>query len=95
MNIRLPAKASLRALLLATALCSGMAGAAAGMVHNMMRNAYIERVDATLTGRPFDKQLAVGSTASGWPDDGIDGSLATAQVKALKMDAEMRRQTSR
>jgi hypothetical protein len=70
-------------------------GAAAGMVHNMMRNAYIERVDATLTGRPFDKQLAVGSTASGWPDDGVDGSLATAQVKALEMDAEMRRQSNR
>jgi hypothetical protein len=63
-------------------------GAAAGMVHNLMRDMVIERVDATLTNRPYDKQRA-SATASLWPGDGVDGSLATAQAEALKMDSEM------
>ena len=66
-------------------------GAAAGMVHNMHRNAVIERVDATLTDRPFDR-AKVGTTASRWPGDGVDGSLGTAMGGALKMDADMHRE---
>ena len=59
------------------------------MVHNMLRNEYIERVDATLTGRPYDKQLAMGATAARWPGDGVDGSMTTAVATAIKMDADM------
>ena len=66
-------------------------GAAAGMAHNMFRNGIIERVDATLTGRPYDKQLAMGATAYRWPGDGVDGSLGKATGDALKMDAAMRK----
>ncbi len=62
-------------------------GAAAGMAHNMERDRVIEHVDAALTGRPFDPKRA-GATASRWPGDGVDGSLATATNKAMKMDAE-------
>ena len=69
---------------------SASAGAAAGMLHNSMRNTVIERVDATLTGRPFDKSRA-GETASRWPGDGVDGSYGTAVNTALKMDAEVRK----
>lgn len=65
-------------------------GAAAGMAHNLFRSRIIERVDATLTDRPFDKDRA-GATASRWPGDGVDGSLGTASTEALKMNAEMRR----
>ena len=74
-----------------TVTCSGGGagdGAAAGMVHNMHRNGVIERIDATLTGRPFDSDK-IGSTASRWPGDGVDGSLATAQKEALQMSADM------
>ncbi len=67
-------------------------GAAAGMVHNMMRNRVIELVDATLDGRPFDPELAEGSTAYRWPGDGVDGSIATAAKDALKMEADMKRE---
>jgi hypothetical protein len=63
-------------------------GAAAGMVHNLMRDRVIERVDATLSNRPYDKDRA-SATASRWPSDGVDGSLATAQAEALRMDSEM------
>ena len=66
-------------------------GAAAGMAHNLFRNGIIERVDATLTGRAYDKQLAAGATAYRWPGDGVDGSLGKAAGDALKMDAEMRK----
>jgi len=62
-------------------------GAAAGIVHNMQRSRVIEHVDAALTGRPFDPKRA-GATASRWPGDGVDGSLATAASKAIQMDAE-------
>ena len=65
-------------------------GAAAGMVHNMMRNRVIEMVDATLNDRPFDAYRAKGETASRWPGDGVDGSLGTAVGEALKMDAQVR-----
>lgn len=66
-------------------------GAAGGMVHNMIRNRVIELVDATLKGRPFDPELAGGSTAYRWPDDGVDGSFVGAAAQAVKMDADMRR----
>ena len=62
-------------------------GAAAGIVHNMQRSRVIEHIDAALTGRPFDPKKA-GATASRWPGDGVDGSLATAAGKAIQMDAE-------
>ncbi|OCC23068.1 hypothetical protein MB02_12895 [Croceicoccus estronivorus] len=74
--------------------CAGGAlsdGAAAGMAHNMFRAAVIEKIDSTLEGRPFDEQLARGSTASGWPDDGVDGSLATARKNAIEMSREAAR----
>jgi hypothetical protein len=64
-------------------------GAAAGMAHNLHRNNIIERVDATLTGRPYDQQRA-GSTASRWPGDGVDGSLGKAMGDALEMDRQMK-----
>ncbi len=60
-------------------------GAAAGMAHNLFRNAVIERIDSTLDGRAYDKSLAMGSTASGWPGDGVDGSLGTATKNAITM----------
>ncbi len=63
-------------------------GAAAGMVHNMIRARVLEMVDATLTDRAFDS-TRVGATASRWPGDGVDGSLMHAQSEALKMSAEM------
>lgn len=66
-------------------------GAAAGMAHNMVRNRVIELVDATLKGRPFNPDLAGGSTAYRWPSDGVDGSFAGAASQALKQDMEMRR----
>jgi hypothetical protein len=69
---------------------SAPAGAAIGMVHNMARNQNIERIDAALTGRAYDKDR-VASTSSRWPDDGVDGSYATALKKAHEMDAEMRK----
>jgi hypothetical protein len=69
---------------------SAPAGAAIGMVHNMARNQNIERIDAALTGREYDKDRA-GSTSSRWPGDGVDGSYATAVKKAHEMDAEMRK----
>lgn len=67
------------------------AGAAEGMVHAMMRNEYIERLDATLKGRPFDKQLALGATASRWPGDGVDGSLGTAINSSVQMQGDIAR----
>ena len=63
-------------------------GAAAGMVHNMQRSRVIEHIDAALTGRQFDPKRAA-ATASRWPGDGVDGSLATATNKAIQMDADM------
>jgi hypothetical protein len=60
------------------------------MVHNMARNQNIERIDAALTGREYDKDRA-GSTSSRWPGDGVDGSYATAVKKAHEMDAEVRK----
>ncbi|MWV28297.1 hypothetical protein [Aurantiacibacter rhizosphaerae] len=64
-------------------------GAAAGMAHNMHRDNVIERLDARLTGRAFDS-ARVGSTASRWPSDGVDGSYGTAVSKAIEMDREVR-----
>ena len=66
-------------------------GAAAGMVHNMIRNRVIEMVDATLTGREFDPGRAQGLTAARWPGDGVDGSLGGAMGEALKMEADTRK----
>ncbi len=71
-----------------TVNCSGGAvsdGAAAGMAHKFFRFAVIEKVDSTLVGRPYDEARSHGSTAAGWPGDGVDGSLATAQSNAIGM----------
>lgn len=68
---------------------SGPAGAGIGMLHKISRNANIERIDAALTGREYNKDHAA-STASRWPDDGVDGSYGAAVQKAHEMDAEMR-----
>lgn len=67
-------------------------GAAAGMAHHLIRNRVIELVDATLKDRPFDPQLAEGSTAYRWPNDGVDGSYGTAARNALQMEADMKRE---
>ena len=67
---------------------SAAAGAAEGMLHALVRNDYIERVDATLKGRPYNKELAQGATASRWPGDGVDGSIGTAVNKAIEMQAD-------
>ncbi len=77
-----------------TAFCGGGGageGAAAGMVSGMARRALIEHIDAALEKRPFDVQLAQGSTASGWPSDArqADGSYGSAVGDALKMEREM------
>lgn len=66
------------------------AGAAQGINHRLAREANIERIDAALTGRPFDADRA-GSTSARWPGDGVDGSYATAASTAIKMDADTRR----
>jgi len=78
-----------------TAFCGGGGasdGAAAGMVSGMKRRALIEHIDATLDKRPYDANLAQGSTASGWPSDARqpDGSYGTAVVGALKMEQEIK-----
>lgn len=78
------------------AFCKGGSmsdGAAAGMVSGMQRKALIEHIDATLTGRPFDVELARGSTASGWPSDARqpDGSYGTMVGDALKMEQDIKR----
>jgi hypothetical protein len=77
-----------------TAYCGGSSmsdGAASGMVQAMHRKALIEHIDATLRGRPYDPQLAMGSTAGSWPDDPrqADGSIGAAATEALKMDRDM------
>lgn len=72
---------------------SPSSGAAAGLEHTMVRNRVIEMVDATLTGRAFNPQLAGGTTAWRWPDDGVDGSYANAAAGAIQMDAQMRNDT--
>lgn len=78
-----------------TAFCDGgsaSSGAAAGMLMGMKRKALIEHIDATLDKRPYDAQLAMGSTASGWPADTRqpDGSLGAAVGGALKMERDMK-----
>lgn len=78
-----------------TAFCGGGGlsdGAALGMVQGLHRKKLIEHIDAVLDKRPYDGQLAQGSTASGWPSDArqADGSLAAATGQALAMDREMK-----
>lgn len=71
-------------------------GAAAGMAHNLFRNAIIEKLDSTLNGRPFDPRRSMGATAASWPDDGVDGSYGTAVKQAIRMQndfAEMDRRS--
>lgn len=68
-------------------------GAAQGITHNYHRNAVIERIDATLTGRPFDASRAA-ETAFLWPDDGVEGGYVSAAKKAVEMDREMRQMGS-
>jgi hypothetical protein len=77
-----------------TAYCGGSGageGAAAGMAQGLMRKALIEHIDSTLRGRPYDPQLAFGSTAGSWPEDPrqADSSYAGAATEALKMDRDM------
>lgn len=74
---------------------SAASGASEGMLHAMIRNEYIERVDATLNGRAFSKELAQGATASRWPGDGVDGSIGTAVGKAVQMQADVAREQNR
>nr|WP_137678142.1 hypothetical protein [Parerythrobacter lutipelagi] len=77
-----------------TVTCNGGSasdGAASGIAHNMHRNTVIERLDAALTGRPFDRERA-GQTAYRWPGDGVEGGYANAVGKAIEMDHEMRQQ---
>jgi hypothetical protein len=65
-------------------------GAAAGMAMKMRVNAFIERIDATMTDRPYDKERAIGSTAARWPKQEISNSdIFSAQAEALKMHAEV------
>jgi len=77
-----------------TAYCGGSApaeGAGGNMLLALERKALIEHIDSTLRGRPYDKRLAYGSTAGGWPDDPrqADGSIGAAATEALKMDRDM------
>lgn len=77
------------------AYCDGGAagsGAATGMLMGMKRKRLIEHIDSTLEGRPYDSQLALGSTAALWPADvrQPDGSFGTAVNDAIKMDRDMR-----
>lgn len=78
-----------------TTHCGGTAGdgASNGMALGMMRNRLIEHIDATLEGRSFDPNLAMGATAGTWPDDPrqADASLATATSDALKMEQDMQK----
>ena len=76
------------------AFCGGSSpsdGAASGMVQGLHRKALIEHIDSTLRGRPYDPDLARGSTAGSWPDDPrqADGSYASAATEALKMERDM------
>jgi len=77
-----------------TAFCgAGGEGAAAGMTQAMNRKALIELIDATLRGRPYDQQKAMGSTAAGWPKDErqADASLGGAATEALKMQRDIQK----
>lgn len=68
-------------------------GAAAGLETGIRRNALIEAVDATMTGRTYDKDRARGATAGKWPEDTVDhGTIFDAQSQALEMHAEMMRE---
>lgn len=60
-------------------------GAAAGVAHNLFRNAVIEKLDSTLSGRSFDQRRSMGTTAASWPDDGVDGSYGTAVKQSIQM----------
>ncbi len=63
-------------------------GAAAGLARNFYRQRIIERVDATLTDRPFDASRA-GATAYRWPED-VEGELA-AQKNADEFEERLDR----
>jgi hypothetical protein len=66
-------------------------GAAAGLEMNLARKAFIELLDATLDGRAYDPERAMGSTAARWPKDVVDhGDYGTAVADAVKMDADAR-----
>lgn len=67
----------------------------AGITHNLMRNEVIERVDALLTERPFDRQRATGSTAARWPSDGATGGYGAMVGDAMKMEADIRKDMHR
>lgn len=68
----------------------GAAGAATGMLIDMMRKAAIEQVDATLTGRPYDPAKAEGATAWRWPEDTVHhAGLHESIGNAVQMGADM------
>lgn len=65
-------------------------GAAAGMTLNLVVNSFIERLDAMMNDRAYDKTRAFGATAALWPKQHIENAdIFSAQAEALRMDAEM------
>ena len=61
---------------------------ALGIFHAHMRYRVIEMVDATLKGRPFDRELALGETAALWPSDMVEGSPSLPDAKTLREQAK-------
>ena len=67
--------------------CGGDAGAEPSFSNHMFRNHVIEQLDATLTGRTFDKGK-IGETSQRWPSDGVDASMGGVIREANKIQAE-------
>lgn len=68
----------------------GGGGAASGLLMTMTRDAVIEQVDSTLTGRPYDIELAKGATAYRWPDDTVHHAGFNESVgNAIKMQGDI------
>ena len=77
-----------------TAFCDkGGEGAAVALTQNLMRSRLIEHIDATLNGREFDPQLAMGATAGAWPKDErqANASMGAAMGEALAMERDMKK----
>jgi hypothetical protein len=69
-------------------------GAAGGMLMKLTRNALIEHIDSTLTGRAYDPVLARGPTAGRWPEDVVHhAGYAEAVSQAHEMSAETQAMT--
>lgn len=70
--------------------------AVSSMVTGYQRNAAIELVDATLTGRAYSQDNAKGATATRWPADRVHhGDIFEATGEAIQMDMEMQRELAR